>query len=66
MSTVKTKDLTYVLANGYEKTVTLNPEVLHDFVKWYNDSNSNNSFDLSEEKSGQTTLFKDTILSVRY
>jgi hypothetical protein len=63
---VEKQTLTYVLANGYEKTVALHPEILLDIVKWYNDSNSKNTYDLSDDKSVQSTLFKDTILAVRY
>lgn len=55
--------LTYVLTNGDERTVPLNGEKLHDIVKWFQDKNSNNSYQL---KDGNTVLFKDTILSVKY
>ncbi|MCX7749913.1 MAG: hypothetical protein N2645_23985 [Clostridia bacterium] len=58
--------LTYVLANGYEKTITLDKEKLFEFLKWFHDGNSNNTYELKEGINEQTTLYKNTILSVRY
>lgn len=66
MPTDTKKCLTYVLANGYEKTVTMDYENLLEFVKWFHDANSSNTFDLSEEVGEQTTFYKDAILSIRY
>lgn len=60
------RNLTYVLANGDEKTVTLDPQILFEFVKWYHDSNSNNTYEIMEAVGERTTLFKNTILAVRY
>ncbi|MDP4094803.1 MAG: hypothetical protein Q8920_15770 [Bacillota bacterium] len=60
------KVLTYVLANGDERTIALNKKQLHDFLTWYRDSYSSNTFDFGKDAGEQTTLFKNTLLSVRY
>lgn len=55
--------LTYVLENGDERTVPLNGENLNDIVKWFHDESSRNVYELSD---GDTVLYKDTIISVKY
>jgi len=60
------KILTYTLANGDEKTIMLENEKLFDLVKWYQDSNSCNSYEIAERIDERVTLYKDTILSIRY
>ena len=64
---VDTKDcLTYVLENGYEKTINIDPQTKFEFVKWFKDANSNNVYELAERVGKRITLFKDTILFVKY
>lgn len=58
--------LTYVLANGYEKTISFGSEKLFDFLKWLQDDNSSNYYELEEAIGEKTVLFKDSILSVIY
>ena len=58
--------LTYILENGDEKTVTLDSEILFDFVKWFQDAGSSNCYDLAEGIGKRVTMFKNTILAVRY
>lgn len=60
------QDLTYILVNGQEKTIQLNPEILSQFVKWFYDANGKNAYDLKDVSSEETTFYKDTIASVRY
>lgn len=66
MSTDSRKNLTYVLANGYEKTIILNVDKLREFASWYHDADSKNSIELPAGINERITLFKDTILSIRY
>lgn len=58
--------LTYVLANGYEKTISFGSEKLLDFLRWLQDDNSSNYYELEEAIGEKTVLFKDSILSVIY
>lgn len=66
MATAAKKELTYVLTNGYEITIPVSLEKLFDFMKWFQDEDSSNSYVLAEEKTEPVTLFKDTILSVSF
>ena len=66
MQVCSKKYLTYVLVNGCEKTVSFGSEKLLDFIRWFQDEDSNNFYELDEEINEQTTLFKNQILSIRY
>ena len=64
---VNTKNhLTYVLTNGYEKTISFGTEKLLDFVCWFHNESSNNFYEFDEDAGEHTTLFKNLILSVIY
>ena len=67
MTNNKAVTLTYVLANGDEKSLHLNQASLEAFMKWYQNDSSTNPYDIGGEAGGaKTTLYKDTLLSVRY
>ncbi|MDK2789445.1 MAG: hypothetical protein PWP07_2690 [Epulopiscium sp.] len=60
------KCLTCILENGDERTIALNSEVLFDFVKWFQDTNSSNCYEIVEGADKCVTMFKNTILALRY
>lgn len=60
------KRLTYVLENGYERTINLSAERFLKFIEWYHSNNSSNTFELREENGEDIVFFKDSILSVNY
>jgi hypothetical protein len=58
--------LTYVFENGDEKTISLESDILCDFVKWFKDAGSNNQYELIADIGEKITLFKNTLFYVKY
>jgi hypothetical protein len=58
--------LTYVFENGDEKTISLESDILYDFVKWFKDAGSNNHYELIADIGENITLFKNTLFYVKY
>lgn len=68
LNIMRTSDnlLTYVLENGDEKTISLESDILYDFVKWFKDAGSNNSYELIADIGQKVIFYKDTLFYVKY